>query len=169
MSIEDRQPLECNADCWKKQRDSRLASAFGSSKDFGAKKARIKLEYYPEDVLEFAQKNPKFVSKVEGYLTDIVLQKSSRNMSNLSNAKRNFLAQYVFEHFKLDMCTYGGEKTNETDVLRNPTFVVDISWKEGCKVPEILASEVVDLVNKGIMKANNEESRAKIFESTIVV
>ena len=67
------------------------------------------------------------------------------------------------------MCTYGGEKTNETDVLRNPTFVVDISWKEGCKVPEILASEVVDLVNKGIMKANNEESRAKIFESTIVV
>jgi len=47
------------------------------------------------------------------------------------------------------MCTYAGEKTNGI-------FFTDISWKEGCKVPETLASEVVDLINKGIMKANNE-------------
>jgi len=51
MSIEDRSPLECNADCWKKQRDSRLADAFGSSKDFEENKAGIKFEYYPEHAL----------------------------------------------------------------------------------------------------------------------
>jgi len=50
-SIEDREPLECNADCWKKQRGSRLADAFGTTKDFEKNKAGIKLEYYPEEAL----------------------------------------------------------------------------------------------------------------------
>ena len=69
---------------------------------------------------------------------------------------------YVFEHFKLDMCQYGGKKTNGI-------FFTDIFWKEGCLVPEILATEVVDLINKGIMRASSEESRNMIFESTIVI
>jgi len=69
---------------------------------------------------------------------------------------------YVYEHFKLDMCTYGGKKTNGM-------IFTDVFWKDGCRVPDILASEVVDLINKGIMKANNEDSRTMIFEATIVV
>lgn len=69
---------------------------------------------------------------------------------------------YVYEHFKLDMCTYGGKKTNGM-------IFTDVFWKDSCRVPEILASEVVDLINKGIMKANNEDSRTMIFESTIVI
>jgi len=32
----------------------KLAMAFGSSKDFEANKDSINLEYYPEEVLEFA-------------------------------------------------------------------------------------------------------------------
>lgn len=139
-----------------------MANAFSSSKDFEENKAGIQFEYYPEEALDFAQKNPKFVSKVEGSLTDVVLQKTSRSMTNLTTAKRNFLMMYVYEHFKLDMCNYGGKKTNGM-------IFTDVCWKEGCRVPEILASEVVDLINKGIMKANNEDSRTTIFESTIVV
>lgn len=51
-----------------------MANAFSSSKDFEENKAGIQFEYYPEDALEFAKANPKFVSKVESYLTDVVLQ-----------------------------------------------------------------------------------------------
>jgi len=69
-------------------------------------------------------------------------------MTNLTAEKRNFLVMYVYDCFKLDMCTYGELKTNDMKFT-------DMFWKEGCKVPKILVSEVVDLINKGIMKANN--------------
>ncbi len=47
----------------------------------------------------------------------------------------------VYEHFKLDMCTFKGTNGSVTDVF----------WKEGCRVPEILASEVIGLIEKGFM------------------
>lgn len=72
-SIEDRQPLECNSECWKFQRNQRLANAFGSSKDFEDNKDLIQSEYFPEDVLDFAEHNLKFAQKVESLLTDVVL------------------------------------------------------------------------------------------------
>lgn len=53
---------------------------------------------------------------------------------------------YVYEHFKLDMCTYGGKGAGAS--------VTDVYWKEGCRVPEIMASEVVTLIEKGIMSPN---------------
>ena len=162
MSEEKREPLECNTSCWKYQRDRKLANAFGSSKDFEENKEGIQIEYYPEDSLEFAQANPKFVKKIENQLTDIVLKQSSRSFSNLSSAKRFFLMMYVFEHFKLDMCTYGGKKTQGHNFT-------DVYWKEGSRVPEILASEVVDLINRGIMSATAEEQRNSIFEASIEI
>jgi len=73
---------------------------------------------------------------VEHYLTDVVLQRSSRSFINLTSAKRNLLTLYVFEHFKLDMCTYGGK-------VGEGKTVTDVFWKEGCRVPEILGTDVV--------------------------
>jgi hypothetical protein len=32
------------------------------------------MEYYPEEALQLAQKNVKFATKVEDYLTDVVLK-----------------------------------------------------------------------------------------------
>jgi len=162
-SIPDRPPLDCNADCWKHQRDSRLATAFSSSKDFEEHKATLtKVEYYPEEALDFAAKFPKFCQKVEGLLTEVVLQRSSRSFVNLTSAKRNFLTMSVYEHFKLDMCTYGGKGTATK-------AVTDVFWKEGCRVPEILASEVVSLIEKGLMSADHEATKSEIFEATMVV
>ena len=134
-SLSDRVPPECNPECWKEQREKRMASAFGSSKEFEENKAGIQLEYYPEDALHLAKQHPKFAAKVEDYLADAVLKKSSRSFVNLSGEKRNFVIQYVYEHFKLDMCTYGGKGGSNS--------VTDVYWKEGCRVPEIMASEVV--------------------------
>jgi len=136
-SISHRDPIDCNAECWKKQRDQKLASAFGSSKNFEENKDSIKLEYYPEDVLEFARDHPKFIKKCESMLQDIVLEKSSRSFSGLSSGKKMFLTQLVFEHFKLEMCTYGG---------KNAKTVTDVFWKEGCKIPDIMVSEVIQLI-----------------------
>lgn len=162
-SIVDRPALECTPDCWKHQRDKRLAAAFSSSKDFEENKAGIQMEYYPEEALEVAAKHHKFVLKAESSLTDVVLQKSSRSFSGLSSEKRNFLAMYVYEHFKLEMCTYGrgGGPGGQP--------VTDVYWKDGCRVPEILASEVIELIEKGIMSADPDQSRNSIFEATLTV
>lgn len=78
---------------------------------------------------------------------------------NLAGEKRNFVMMYVYEHFKLDMCTYGGKGGSNS--------VTDVYWKEGCRVPEIMASEVVVLIRKGIMSSNLEENRNLVFEATI--
>jgi thermostable 8-oxoguanine DNA glycosylase len=58
------------------------------------------------------------------------------------------------------MCTYGG---------RNSKTVTDVFWKEGAKVPDILVSEVIALIEKGIISANNDDTRNMIFESTLRV
>ena len=64
----------------------------------------------------------------------------------------------VFEHFHLDMCTYGG---------KNQKTVTDVFYKESCKIPDIMISELMALIEKGIMSANNEDNRDMIFEATI--
>ncbi len=69
------------------------------------------------------------------------------------------MTTYVYEHFKLDMCTFKGATGSVTDVF----------WKEGCRIPEILASEVIGLIEKGFMSQSNEEHRNMIFEASIIV
>lgn len=58
------------------------------------------------------------------------------------------------------MCTYGN---------KNAKTVTDVFWKEGCKVPELLVSEVMTLIEKGIMSANNDDNRSQIFEATLYI
>lgn len=158
-SITERDPIECNSECWKHQREIKLALAFGpSNKD--SNQDSIKLEYYPEEVLEFATENPKFVKKCENALTNVVLEKTTRSFTGLSSGKKSFLSTLVFEHFKLDMCTYGN---------KNSKTVTDVYWKENCKVPDVLVSEVITLVQRGIMSANNDDQRSQIFEATLYI
>ena len=135
-----------------------MALAFGSTKDFEANKDTVKLEYYPEEVLEFARDHPKFVEKCEKMLTDVVLEKTCRSFTGLGSNKKSFLSTLVFEHFKLDLCTYGS---------KNSKTVTDVYWKEGCKVPDVLVSEVMALIEKGIMSANNDDNRSQVFEATL--
>jgi hypothetical protein len=70
---------------------------------------------------------------------------------------------YVYEHFKLDMCTYGGKGGS------NNTSVTDVFWKNGCRCPEIMASEVVMLISKGIMPNDLDASKSSVFEATIMI
>lgn len=109
-------------------------------------------------MLEFAKEHPKYVKKVESMLTDVVLQKTTRSFSGIGGPKKGFLTTLVFEHFHLDMCTYGG---------KNSKTVTDVVWKEGCKVPDILVSELMVLIERGIMSANNEDNKSLIFEATL--
>jgi hypothetical protein len=109
-------------------------------------------------MLEFAKEHPKFVEKCEKLLTDVVLEKSSRSFSGLGSTKKNFLTTLVFEHFFIDMCTYGG---------RNQKTVTDVFWKEGCKVPDVLVSELMTLIEKGIMSTNHDDNKSMIFEATL--
>lgn len=88
-------------------------------------------------MLEFARDHPKFVAKVEKILTDIVLEQGTKSFTGLGSMKKGFLTTLVFEHFKLEMCTYGG---------RHAKTVTDVFWKEGCKVPDIMISEIVRLI-----------------------
>lgn len=88
-----------------------------------------------------------------------MLSKTSRSFTNLSGGKRQFLTMYVYEHFKLDMCTYGGKACDKT--------VIDVFWKEGCRVPEVLASEIAALIGKGIISKDHEATRNAIFEASL--
>lgn len=56
------------------------------------------------------------------------------------------------------MCTYGG---------KNSKTVTDVFWKEGSKVPDVLVSEVMSLIERGIMSANNDDNRNQVFEATL--
>ena len=156
----NRPPIECDARCWKKQRDARIASAFGSSQDFNANKDSIKFEYYPEEALAFAKDNLAWVKKIEAQLTYIVLNRSTKHYSHLTGGKRTFLTLLVHEHFKLDMCVYGqmGQKR-----------VTDVFWRDGCKVPEIMCSEIAEMIAKGIEEVKTESNMSTIFEASILI
>jgi len=106
-SVTDRPLIECDARCWKKQRDEKIASAFGSAEDFNNNKGTIKFEYYPEDTIQFALENMEWAKKIESQLVYIVLNKSQKSYANLPQQRRAYLGTLVYEHFNLDMCTYG--------------------------------------------------------------
>ena len=78
---------------------------------------------------------------------------------NLGGARRNFIGTYVYEHFKLDMCTYKGTEATVTDVF----------YAEGCKVPEVLATDIVNLVERGLYSTSTEDHLTKIFEASLSV
>ena len=104
--------------------------------------------------------HPKFVAKCEKLLSDIVLEKGVRSFTGLTSGKKSFLQPFVFEHFKLDMCTYG---------TKNSTTVTDVFWRDGCKIPDILVSEVIKLIERGLVSANSEDNRDQIFEATLFI
>lgn len=45
--------------------------------------------------------------------------------------------------------------------------MADIIWKEGCRVPDILATEIISLVEKGIMKHNVDDRRSQVFQASL--
>ena len=126
-------------------------------------KAAMKGDYYPEEALDFARKNPKFMEKVESSLLSVHESHASKSFPNLTSSKRAFLTMYVYEHFKLDMCSYGGKNTTDG------RSVTDVCWKQGCRVPDILASEVIALINKGIITSDHEAIKNSIFQASILI
>jgi hypothetical protein len=94
---------------------------------------------------------------IENQLADIVYKKSSKSYMNLGGTKRLFIGTYVYEHFRLDMCTYKGTEATVTDVF----------YTEGSRVPEILATDIVNLVERGIYSSSTDEHMTKIFEASL--
>jgi hypothetical protein len=86
------------------------------------------------------------------------MNKSSKSYNNLSSQKRQYIQLLVYEHFRLDMCVYGAQGQKK---------VTDVFWREGCKIPEIMCSEIAELINKGIFEAKHESKVSTIFEATI--
>ena len=87
-----------------------MAEAWGTAEDFAKNKDNIKFEYYPEDAIQFATENLAWVQKLENTLTYLASNKfSTKTYSSLNAQKRQFLGLLVYEHFNLDMCTYGAQ------------------------------------------------------------
>lgn len=40
-------------------------------------------------------------------------------------------------------------------------------WREGCKIPEIMCSEIAELISKGIDEVKHESKMSSIFEASI--
>ena len=66
----------------------------------------------------------------------------------------------VHEHFKLDMCVYGGLGQKR---------VTDVFWRDGSKVPEVMCSEIAEMISKGIEEVKTESKMSSIFEATIEI
>lgn len=156
-SVEDRKPLDCNASCWKVDRQRRIDAAFSTDEKIEESKESFQFEYYPEQILEYAEKNFKTAQRLESMLQDIVHNKGTKSFTNLGGAKRNIIGTYVYEHFHLDMCTFKGTEATVTDVF----------YKDGARIPSILATEIIGLVERGIVGAADEQL-SKIFEASII-
>jgi hypothetical protein len=48
-----------------------------------------------------------WAKKIEANLIYIAMNKQQKSYANLSFKKRAYLGTLVYEHFNLDMCTYG--------------------------------------------------------------
>jgi len=57
------------------------------------------------------------------------------------------------------MCVYGGHQGQKK--------VTDVFWREGCKIPEIMCSEIAELISKGVEEVRQESKLSTIFEATI--
>jgi hypothetical protein len=44
-----------------------------------------------------------------------------------------------------------------------------VFWRENCKIPEIMCSEIADLINKGISEVRFESDKTTIFEASIYI
>ena len=58
------------------------------------------------------------------------------------------------------MCTYGG---------KNQKTVTDVFWKEGAKIPDLMISEIVQLIQKGIMSNDHDQNKGMIFEASLYI
>ena len=47
--------------------------------------------------------------------------------------------------------------------------MTDVFFKDGCKIPDVTVSELIKLIDKGIMSSNSEENKSQIFEATLHV
>lgn len=99
-------------------------------------KATFEQEYYPDDAIQFAVKDLKFALRVEKVLSEVVLTKRTHTFQGMSPYRKAFLNTLVFEHFKLEVCSYGTNAKNITDVY----------WKEGCRIPAMMVTDVATLV-----------------------
>lgn len=63
-------------------------------------------------------------------------------------------------HYGLELCTYG---------KKGQKHVTDVFWKEGCHVPEVTVSEVVTLMQKGILSKDHEVNQKNIFEASLYI
>ena len=88
------------------------------------------------------------------------MNKSSKSYNNLSSQKRQYIQLLVYEHFRLDMCVYGAQGQKK---------VTDVFWREGCKIPEIMCSDIADLINKGISEVRFQADKTTIFEASLFI
>ena len=87
------------------------------------------------------------------------MNKSFKSYTHLGE-RRAFLQLLVFEHFKLDMCTYGCHCQKKT---------TDVFYREGAKIPEIHCTEIAVLISKGINEIHDVTNVKKIFEASLII
>ena len=47
--------------------------------------------------------------------------------------------------------------------------MTDVFWRDGCKVPEIMCSEIAEMISKGIEEVKTESNMSTIFEASILI
>ena len=113
-------------------------------------------------MIEFAKENMKFVLRIEKILEAVVKEKTYKTLPDIDPGKKGFVSTLMNENYALEWQTYGGGKTS----LKQST---DVHYKEGeSRIPETLLSDVVKLIQRGILGEPGEQKKM-LFEATLHV
>lgn len=158
---EENKQIECNSECIKNKRDAQIAKAF-SSKDTDKQK-ELKADYYPEYLIEFAKSHLKLIGNIEKILESVIKCKGGKSLPDIEGEFLSPIAALVKEHYKCDLCRYGGR-------IKNGKKVTDVYYKdENSQIPSTLLSDYVKLIKEGVISDKAHERKEKLFEASIKV
>ena len=157
---ENTEQIECNKECKKNERTAKIAEAFKKGDDATTKELRA--DYYPDDLIEWAIDNLKFVKMVEKAMAKTIRDKEPQTLPEQGNWDRRMTGILIREHYLLDWNTYG--------LIKSKKRVTDIYYRDGeSQVPTTTLSQYVELIKKGVLSNDQEERKQKLFEASLRV
>ena len=78
---------------------------FASGSTSNAKKEEIKREikdYYPEEMIEFAKENMKFVLRIEKILEAVIKEKTYKTLPDIDPGKKGFVSTLMNKNYALE-------------------------------------------------------------------
>lgn len=110
-------------------------------------------------MISWASKNASFVQKIESVLNSIVYSKGDGvSMPEMQGEKKLWICKLVKDHYYLKYTSYGNSLKR----------VIDVYYTDDSRIPEVLLSEYVRLIQKGVLSSSTKE-RKNPFNASLYI